>query len=345
MQRRFAGPRAKPGPSRSPRDAKLGRPTPIVMSTPAQPASRPYLPGPTGRPVTGLSQPRAAPCRIGGQPACASVFARQTRRAVPTNKAGAGQRRAGQPRETSVADWGRSQIASVFWPLQEALHSRRSGYSVGPAARGHAWCSTWQPVTCSSASAAPALMDPASNQKVLRLPGAPAPGQHLALPAPNCQDLRLIRDGHDCRDLILRWQRRSLAAGHTPSRPWPKPGPPGRQPRPRVACSAIRGASESDEALSLTASPVRVGWVQPLKYMCGRGEGGASALASLCPPPDALRLVNQAVTGKGGTAIGVSVYGLGEHIQVLVTGKNRPCQSWHRDVAETRPVTRCTRPC
>ncbi len=164
------------------------------------------------------------------------------------------------------------------------------------------------------------LMDPASNQKVLatttallRLGSTWRFRTELSGPPPD-------GDGTIAGDLILRGSGDpSLRETHLDAM---------AEDLARRGVSRIEGRVlgdprriGSDEAFVAGRSPVRVGW-STIEVRVRPGEKvGASALASVWPGSDALRLVNQAVTGTGRNRIGVSLSRAGEHIQVLVTGK------------------------
>ena len=164
------------------------------------------------------------------------------------------------------------------------------------------------------------LMDPASNQKVLatttallRLGSTWRFRTELSGPSPD-------GDGTIAGDLILRGSGDpSLRETHLDAM---------AEDLARRGVSRIEGRVlgdprriGSDEAFVTGRSPVRVGW-STIEVRVRQGEkAGASALVSLWPGSDALRLVNQAVTGTGRNRIGVSLSRAGEHIQVLVTGK------------------------
>jgi D-alanyl-D-alanine carboxypeptidase/D-alanyl-D-alanine-endopeptidase (penicillin-binding protein 4) len=164
------------------------------------------------------------------------------------------------------------------------------------------------------------LMDPASNQKVLatttallRLGSTWRFRTELSGPPPD-------GDGTIAGDLILRGSGDpSLREAHLDAmaEDWARRGT--RRVEGRVLGDPRRIGS--DEAFVAGRSPVRVGWSTIEVRVRPGDKVGASALASVWPGSDALRLVNQAVTGTGRNRIGVSVSRLGEHIQVLVTGK------------------------
>ena len=164
------------------------------------------------------------------------------------------------------------------------------------------------------------LMDPASNQKVLatatallrlgstwrfrtELSGSPPGG-----------------DGTIAGDLILRGSGDpSLRGAHLDAM---------AEELARRGVTRVEGRVlgdprriGSDEAAVAGRSPVRVGWAAIEIHVRPGDKVGASALASLRPGSDSVRLVNQAVTVKGRGRISVSVSRAGEHIEVLVAGK------------------------
>jgi D-alanyl-D-alanine carboxypeptidase/D-alanyl-D-alanine-endopeptidase (penicillin-binding protein 4) len=164
------------------------------------------------------------------------------------------------------------------------------------------------------------LMDPASNQKVLatttallRLGSTWRFRTELSGPSP-------AGDGTIAGDLILRGSGDpSLREAHLAVM---------AEDLARRGVSRIEGRVlgdprriGSDEAFVAGRSPVRVGWSAIEVRVRPGDKVGASALVSLWPGSDTLRLVNQAVTGTGRGRIGVSVSRAGEHIQVVVTGK------------------------
>jgi D-alanyl-D-alanine carboxypeptidase/D-alanyl-D-alanine-endopeptidase (penicillin-binding protein 4) len=164
------------------------------------------------------------------------------------------------------------------------------------------------------------LMDPASNQKVLatttallRLGSTWRFRTELSGPSPD-------GDGTIAGDLILRGSGDpSLREAHLDAMAEDLARRGTRRVEGRVLGDPRRIGS--DEAFVAGRSPVRVGWSTIEVRVRPGDKVGASALASVWPGSDALRLVNQAVTGTGRNRIGVSVSRLGEHIQVLVTGK------------------------
>jgi D-alanyl-D-alanine carboxypeptidase/D-alanyl-D-alanine-endopeptidase (penicillin-binding protein 4) len=164
------------------------------------------------------------------------------------------------------------------------------------------------------------LMDPASNQKVLatttallRLGSTWRFRTELSGPPPD-------GDGTIAGDLILRGSGDpSLREAHLDAMAEDLARRGTRRVEGRVLGDPRRIGS--DEAFVAGRSPVRVGWSTIEVRVRPGDKVGASALASVWPGSDALRLVNQAVTGTGRNRIGVSVSRLGEHIQVLVTGK------------------------
>ena len=309
-------PAAKP---RAP-TAKLGRPTPIVIgksaatrpaSIPAKSASRPVA-----KPATAPGKPAAAPVSPAPRASRASSgnsgISVETAKAKPAVLAGPAEVETPPP---PVDDPNRERILALQQALTHIVHGTvlgrlRVGMRVLDLATSHVLFSRRGSV----------LMDPASNQKVLatttallRLGSTWRFRTELSGPSPD-------GDGTIAGDLILRGSGDpSLRETHLDAM---------AEDLARRGVSRIEGRVlgdprriGSDEAFVAGRSPVRVGWSTIEVRVRPGDKVGASALASVWPGSDALRLVNQAVTGTGRNRIGVSVSRLGEHIQVLVTGK------------------------
>ena len=306
-------PAAKP---RAP-TAKLGRPTPIVISSPA--ATRP-----APIPAKSTSKPVAKPAAVSGKPL--SVPVSPGFRASHPNSGISHER--GNPKPAAPArpaeietpapaadDPNRARILALQEALTHIVHGSvlgrlRVGMRVLDLATGHVLFSRRGSV----------LMDPASNQKVLatttallRLGSTWRFRTELSGPSPD-------GDGTIAGDLILRGSGDpSLREAHLAVM---------AEDLARRGVSRIEGRVlgdprriGSDEAFVAGRSPVRVGWSAIEVRVRPGDKVGASALVSLWPGSDTLRLVNQAVTGTGRGRIGVSVSRAGEHIQVVVTGK------------------------
>ena len=309
-------PAAKP---RAP-TAKLGRPTPIVISNPA--ATRP-----APIPAKSTSRPVAKPAAASGKPFSAPVSPGFRASHANSGNSGISLER-GNPKPAAPArqaeietpapaadDPNRARILALQEALTHIVHGSvlgrlRVGMRVLDLATGHVLFSRRGSV----------LMDPASNQKVLatttallRLGSTWRFRTELSGPSPD-------GDGTIAGDLILRGSGDpSLREAHLAVM---------AEDLARRGVSRIEGRVlgdprriGSDEAFVAGRSPVRVGWSAIEVRVRPGDKVGASALVSSWPGSDTLRLVNQAVTGTGRGRIGVSVSRAGEHIQVVVTGK------------------------
>ncbi len=296
--------------------AKLGRPTPIVIGNPATTRPAPILPKSANRPAAGSAPASgklpAAPARSALRPSLsnAASSAAPARKASPL--AGPAENETPAP---ATDDPNRERILALQEALTRIVHGTvlgrlRVGMRVLDLATGHVLFSRRGSV----------LMDPASNQKVLatttallRLGSTWRFRTELSGPPPD-------GDGTIAGDLILRGSGDpSLREAHLDAMAEDLARRGTRRVEGRVLGDPRRIGS--DEAFVAGRSPVRVGWSTIEVRVRPGDKVGASALASVWPGSDALRLVNQAVTGTGRNRIGVSVSRLGEHIQVLVTGK------------------------
>ena len=299
--------------------AKLGRPTPIVIVNSGAPRFAPMPPRSANKPMTGPVPALGKPLALSASKPAALRSSLGNPGAVPTNKASAASAGAGPTANETPVPTGDDPNRERILALQEALTRvvqgtvlgrLRVGMHVLDLATGHVLFSR----------RGSALMDPASNQKVLatatallRLGSTWRFRTELSGPPPD-------RDGTIGGDLILRGNGDpSLRGTHLEAMAENL----ARQGVNRVEGRVLGDPRRigSDEATVADRSPVRVGWSAIEVHVRPGEKVGASALASLWPASDALRLVNQAVTGKGRNRIGVSVSRLGEHIQVLVTGK------------------------
>jgi serine-type D-Ala-D-Ala carboxypeptidase/endopeptidase (penicillin-binding protein 4) len=295
--------------------AKLGRPTPIVISNPAATWPAPP-PRSASRAVVKPAQAAGKPPAPPASPALRSPLGNAARSAVPARKASplAGPAEIETP-VPGADDPNRERILALQEALTHIVHGTvlgrlRVGMRVLDLATGHVLFSRRGSV----------LMDPASNQKVLatttallRLGSTWRFRTELSGPSPD-------GDGTIAGDLILRGSGDpSLREAHLDAM---------AEDLARRGVSRVEGRVlgdlrriGSDEAFVAGRSPVRVGWSAIEVHVRPGDKVGASALALLWPGSDALRLVNQAVTGNGRNRISVSVSRAGERIQVLVTGK------------------------
>ena len=296
--------------------AKLGRPTPIVISSPSATRPAPIPPKSTGRPV---AKPAPASGKPSGAPTSSALRLSLSNAASSAARARKASLLAGPAENETPApatdDPNRERILALQEALTRVVHGTvlgrlRVGMRVLDLATGHVLFSRRGSV----------LMDPASNQKVLatttallRLGSTWRFRTELSGPPPD-------GNGTIAGDLILRGSGDpSLREAHLDAM---------AEDLARRGTSRIEGRVlgdprriGSDEAFVAGRSPVRVGWSAIEVHVRPGDKVGASALASLWPGSDALRLVNQAVTGTGRNRIGVSVSRVGEHIQVLVTGR------------------------
>jgi D-alanyl-D-alanine carboxypeptidase/D-alanyl-D-alanine-endopeptidase (penicillin-binding protein 4) len=314
---------------------KLGRPTPTV-GKPAAKQPAPILAKAAGKPVAkpatvpippkAASKPVARPATASGKSAAkptskpAAVRCSLASAAKPTlslGKTSAASTLAGPAEDETPApatnDPNRERILALQEALTRIVHGTvlgrlRVGMRVLDLATGHVLFTRRGSV----------LMDPASNQKVLatatallRLGSTWRFRTELSGPLPD-------GDGTIAGDLILRGSGDpSLRGAHLDAM---------AEDLARRGVSRIEGRVlgdprriGSDEAAG--RSPVRVGWAAIEVQLRPGDRVGASAIASLRPGSDAMRVVNQAVTAKGRGRIGVSVSRVGDQIHVLVTGK------------------------
>jgi D-alanyl-D-alanine carboxypeptidase/D-alanyl-D-alanine-endopeptidase (penicillin-binding protein 4) len=286
---------------------KLGRPTPIIFHGST---SAPLAPRPGMKPVAGKPAPSSTTAAVGSAHSNAS----NSGAAASATSAWAGPAELETP-APAADDPNRERILALQEALTRIVHGGvlgrlRVGMRVLDLATGHVLFTRRGSV----------LMDPASNQKVLatatallRLGSTWRFRTELSGPQPD-------GDGTIAGDLIMRGSGDpSLRGAHLAAM---------AEDLSRRGVTRIDGRVlgdprrlGSDEAFVAGRSPVRVGW-SAIEVHLRPGEAvGANALASLWPSFDSLRLVNQAVTGKGRGRIAVSVSRMGEHIQVLVTGK------------------------
>lgn len=314
--------------------AKLGRPTvagkPVATRPapiPAKAASKPAAkPATVPIPPKVASKPVASPATASGKSAAqptskpAAVRCSLASAAKPTlslGKTSAASTLAGPAEDETPApaanDPNRERILALQEALTRIVHGTvlgrlRVGMRVLDLATGHVLFTRRGSV----------LMDPASNQKVLatatallRLGSTWRFRTELSGPAPD-------GDGTISGDLILRGSGDpSLRGAHLDAM---------AEDLARRGVSRIEGRVlgdprriGSDEAAG--RSPVRVGWAAIEVHVRPGDKVGASAIASLRPGSDAMRVVNQAVTAKGRGRIGVSVSRVGDQIHVLVAGK------------------------
>ncbi len=164
-----------------------------------------------------------------------------------------------------------------------------------------------------------ALMDPASNQKVLatatallRLGSTWRFRTEVAGTAPD-------GDGVVAGDLILRGSGDpSLRPSHLEE----LAGDLANRGVTRIEGRILGDTRRigSDEPASGRAA-LRVGW-SAIEVRVRPGEKpGARAVASMWPPSDLFQLSNQAVTGRGRSRVNVSLNRVGDRFQVTVTGK------------------------
>ncbi len=296
--------------------AKLGRPTPIVISNPAAARPAPILPKSANRPLAKPAPVSGKPFAPPASPVLRSSLGNPASSAVPVRKASpsAGPAEVETP-VPAADDPNRERILALQEALTHIVHGTvlgrlHVGMRVLDLADGHVLFSRRGSV----------LMDPASNQKVLatatallRLGSTWRFRTELSGPSPDA-------DGTIAGDLILRGSGDpSLREAHLDAM---------AEDLARRGVNRVEGRVlgdprriGSDEAFVAGRSPVRVGWSTIEVHVRPGEKVGAGALASLWPGSDALRLVNQAVTGTGRNRIGVSLSRAGEHIQVLVTGK------------------------
>jgi len=309
--------------------AKLGRPTPIFLGSSA--AARTALPGNSGKPTAAATaRPGAKSASLSGKPVVAPTNKPVALRIVPSGASKSvfpTERNATKPKtalpsepadnETPAPasdDPNRERILSLQETLTRIVHGSvlrrlRVGMRVLDLATGQLLFSQRGSV----------LMDPASNQKVLatatallRLGSTWRFRTELSGPQPDC-------NGAIEGDLILRGTGDpSLRAAHLDEM---------AEDLVRRGVSRVDGRVLGDarrigsDEVAVGRSPLHVGWSAIEVRVRPGDKVGVPALASLRPSSDALRLVNQATTGKGRNHVGVSVSRAGDHIQVLVTGK------------------------
>jgi len=296
------------------------RPTPMVSKAASKPTAKPA--SPSGKRI---ATSNSAPARssLGGSSA------------VPVSKvlAAPAENEAPAP---SADDPDRARILGLQEALTRIVHGSvlgrlRVGMRVLDLATGHVLFSQRGSV----------LMDPASNQKVLatatallrlgstwrfrtELSGSPPGG-----------------DGTIAGDLILRGSGDpSLRGAHLDAM---------AEELARRGVTRVEGRVlgdprriGSDEAAVAGRSPVRVGWAAIEIHVRPGDKVGASALASLRPGSDSVRLVNQAVTGKGAAASACRCHALANTSRFWSRARSGLVvpASWS---GERRPVTRCTR--
>ena len=329
--------------------AKLGRPSPITNNSsatrpaplPAKPANRSVAkfapvsgkPAPAPVSVKSASKPVARSATVmAGKPTAtpsklAPVQTVHTSHAVPP--AGKSSTKPANARTSSAApaayenetptptadDPNRARILSLQEALMHIVRGSvlghlRVGMRVLDMATGHVLFSRRGSV----------LMDPASNQKVLATATALLRLGSTWRFRTEVSGLPPDGEGSIAGDLILRGSGDpSLRDTHLDAM---------AEDLARRGVSRIEGRVlgdprriGSDEIAVAGRSPVRVGWSAIEVHVRPGDKVGANALASVRPGFDGVRLVNQAVTGKGRNRLGVSVSRVGDHIQVLVTGK------------------------
>jgi D-alanyl-D-alanine carboxypeptidase/D-alanyl-D-alanine-endopeptidase (penicillin-binding protein 4) len=301
-----AGARPKPATV-----AKLGRRASVAKGN--QAATRPT---PT---VSKAAKPAAKPASPSGKRVATSTSAAArtslgSTSAVPASKALAAPADNEAP-APAADDPDRERVLGLQEALTRIVHGSvlgrlRVGMRVLDLATGHVLFSRRGSV----------LMDPASNQKVLatatallRLGSTWRFRTELSGPLPD-------GDGTIAGDLILRGSGDpSLRGAHLDAM---------AEDLARRGVTRVEGRVlgdprriGSDEATIIGRSPVRVGWAAIEVHVRPGDKVGTNALASLRPGSDSVRLVNQAVTGKGRGRISVSVSRAGQHIEVLVAGK------------------------
>jgi len=318
--------------------AKLGRPTPTAVGKPAAKLPAPISAKTVSKPVTKpaaapipaktalkpVAKPATAasksPTKPASKPAAVRCsLASAAKPAPPVGKTSAAGTLAAPADDETTApatdDPNRERILALQDTLTRIVHGTvlgrlRVGMRVLDLATGHVLFSRHGSV----------LMDPASNQKVLatatallRLGSTWRFRTELSGPTPD-------GDGTIAGDLILRGSGDpSLRDVHLDAMAEDLARRGTRRIEGRVLGDPRRIGS--DEAVVTGRSPVRVGWAAIEVHVRPGDKVGASAVASLRPGSDSLRVVNQAVTVKGRGRIGVSVSRAGEQIQVLVTGK------------------------
>ena len=302
---------ARPKPTTT---AKLGRRASVAKGNQAATRAAPMVSKPA-------SKPAARPASSSGKRVATSTSAAArsspgSTSAPPASKASALAAPAENEAPAPAADDpDRERILGLQEALTRIVHGSvlgrlRVGMRVLDLATGHVLFSRRGSV----------LMDPASNQKVLatatallRLGSTWRFRTELSGPLPD-------GDGTIAGDLILRGSGDpSLRGAHLDAM---------AEELARRGVTRVEGRVlgdprrlGSDEATVIGRSPVRVGWAAIEVHVRPGDKVGANALASLRPGSDSVRLVNQAVTGKGRGRISVSVSRAGEHIEVLVAGK------------------------
>ncbi len=257
--------------------AKLGRPTPIVISNPAAARPAPILPKSANRPLAKPAPVSGKPFAPPASPVLRSSLGNPASSAVPVRKASpsAGPAEVETP-VPAADDPNRERILALQEALTHIVHGTvlgrlHVGMRVLDLADGHVLFSRRGSV----------LMDPASNQKVLatatallRLGSTWRFRTELSGPPPD-------GDGTIAGDLISAGQWRSFAARHAHRGHGRGSGPPGCQRVSRAACWAIRGASVLTRPSSRAAR--RYGWAgRPLKCACGRATRSAPMPSPPC---------------------------------------------------------------
>jgi D-alanyl-D-alanine carboxypeptidase/D-alanyl-D-alanine-endopeptidase (penicillin-binding protein 4) len=289
------------------------RPAPLPVKSPGKPVPKPVPV--LGKPAAALPSRTAAPRAAHSTASATLAWAGKSKPASPKPVAlspAPGENEAPVP---TADDPNRARIVALQEALTHIVRGSvlgrlRVGMRVLDLATGHVLFSRRGSV----------LMDPASNQKVLatatallrlgstwrfrtELSGSPPDGEGTV-----AGDLILRGSGDpSLRDIHLDAMAEDLA----------------RRGITRIEGRVLGDPRRlgSDEATVTGRSPVRVGWSAIEVHVRPGDKVGANALASLRPGFDAFRLVNQAVTGKGRNRLAVSVSRVGDHIQVLVTGK------------------------